>query len=151
MFNHVVVMGYVGREPVTEFTPNGNQFTKFTVGSTRKWKDEKGDLQAETEWSNVLCWNGLAQACASYLEKGRLILVEGYLKTDHWTADGIAQRRTFIVATEVKFIPTSRPARPAFEEEELPASLGQQQATDTLAVTSEESPRKQTRRKQAAK
>lgn len=151
MFNKAIVMGYVGRNPETAFTPQGNQYTKFTVGSTRRWRDGNGDHQQETEWSNIICWNGLAESCAQYLEKGRLVLIEGYLRTEHWEADNVKQRRTFIVATDVRFIPTSRPARPAFEEEVLPADLGQQQATDTLAVTSEESPRKQNRRKQAAK
>lgn len=145
-------MGYVGRDPETAFTPQGNQYTKFTVGSTRKWKDGSGQPQQETEWSNIIAWNGLAEACARYLEKGRLIFIEGYLRTERWEADGVKQRRTFIVATDVRFIPTSRPARPAsFEEEELPPDLGQQQAHDTLVTTLKETPRKQTRRKQAAK
>lgn len=152
MFNKSIVMGYVGRDPETSFTPQGNQYTKFTVGSTRKWRDANGDQKEETEWSNVITWNGLAEACARYLEKGRLVLVEGYLKTDHWTADGIQQRRTFIVATEVKFVPTSRPARPAFETEELPADLGQPQAKDTLTTISEQAPKATgRRRKQPAK
>lgn len=122
-----MVMGWVGRDPEAQYTPGGSLFCKFTIGSTRKWRDTDGQPKQETEWSNIICWNGLAEACTQYVTKGRLVYIEGYLRTDRWEADGIQQRRTFIVATDVKFIPTSRPGehRRAFEEESLPADLGQ--------------------------
>jgi single-strand DNA-binding protein len=125
--NKVILMGYLGRDPEAQYTPQGNMFCKFTMATTRKWRDGNGDLHQETEWSNVIAWNGLAEACNQFLVKGRLVYVEGYLKTDRWEADGVKQRRTSIVAEDIRFIPTSKqaPARPAFEVADLPADLGQ--------------------------
>ena len=108
MINKVMLMGYLGRDPEARFTAGGARYVKFTLGSTRTWKDEIGKDQKETEWSNILVWNGRAEACLKYLSKGRLVFVEGYLKTERWNADGIDQRRTYIVATDIKFIPTSK-------------------------------------------
>lgn len=120
MFCQVQLLGYLGRDPDTAFSPQGNQYTKFTVATTRKWRDASGQEQREQEWSNVIAWNGLAEACAKYLVKGRLVFISGYLRTDRWEADGVKQRRTFVVATDVRFIPTEKRPREYMPTENLP-------------------------------
>lgn len=126
MLNQVMLMGWTGRDPEMYFTPGGTAYAKFTIGSTRKWRDENGEQKELVEWSNIIVWGRTAEVCNQYLTKGRLVFVRGYLKTERWTADGIAQRRTVIVAEDVKFIPTSRPSdiKERMPLEELPQDLG---------------------------
>lgn len=148
MLNKAMVMGYLGRNPEMTYTPDGTPVTKFTLASNFHWTDPTGETRKITEWHNIECWGQLAEACYEYLAKGRLVYAEGRLRTDRWTADGINQRRTFIVASDVRFIPTGQaPPRKAFEVEDLPDTLPSV-GLPTEPVAPEE-PKRNGRRKKA--
>lgn len=121
MVNRVILMGYLGRDPSLTYTPDGTPVTRFTLASSFHWTDATGETRKTTEWSNIEAWGSLAESCYEYLAKGRLIFVEGRLRTDRWSSDGVNQRRTFVVANDVRFIPTGQtPPKKAFEVEDLP-------------------------------
>jgi single-strand DNA-binding protein len=102
--NKVMIIGYLGRDPEMRYTPNGSAVTSFSVGVSRQWTGQNG-LQKETEWFNVETWSKLAEICNQSLAKGRLVYVEGRLRTRSWDGnDGQKKYRTELVAQTVQFL-----------------------------------------------
>lgn len=105
MYQSVQIIGYLGADPEMRYTANGNAVTNFRVATSRSWKDAAGEKREETEWFRVQAWNKLAEVCAQYLTKGRLVFVEGRLQTRKWQDQQGADRYTTeLVAQEVKFL-----------------------------------------------
>jgi single-strand DNA-binding protein len=102
--NKVMIIGNLGRDPEMRYTPNGTAVTSFSVGVNRQWTGQNGP-QKETEWFNVETWNKLAEICNQSLAKGRLVYVEGRLRTRSWDGnDGQKKYRTELVAETVTFL-----------------------------------------------
>ena len=86
--NRVQLIGYLGKDPESKFTPTGKKVTQFSVGITNRWKGREGDPKEFTEWVNIEAWGRLGEVCAEYLKKGSLVFVEGRLKTDRYEDKG---------------------------------------------------------------
>lgn len=105
MLNKCMVIGHLGRDPEMRYTANGSAVTTFSVATSRRYTSN-GEQREETEWFNVVTWNRLAETCAQYLQKGRLVYVEGRLQTRSWDDQATGQKRyrTELIAEEVKFL-----------------------------------------------
>ena len=105
MLNKVMVIGHLGADPEMRYTANGSAVAEFRVASSRRYTDSSGEKKEDTEWFRVITWNKLAENCAAYLTKGRLVYVEGRLQTRSWE-DQQGQKRytTELIAQEVKFL-----------------------------------------------
>lgn len=105
MLNKVMLIGRLGRDPELRFTQNGVAVTRMSIACERRWRDDQGEQHKEVEWVNVVAWQQLAEACNEYLQKGRLVYIEGRLQTRDWEDEsGVKHSQTVIVAEEVKFI-----------------------------------------------
>jgi len=112
MYHKVIVAGHVGRDPEMRYTPSGIPVTDFSVATTRKWTNQDGTTSEETIWFRVATWRKLAETCNQYLSKGRLVMVEGWLKPDPQTGgprvyqrqDGSYGAQFELTAQEVKFL-----------------------------------------------
>ena len=103
--NKVTIIGNVGNEPEMRFTPNGKPVTSFTVATNRVYTTPEGERREETEWFTVVSWGKLAEQCNQFLTKGRLVYVEGRLRTHTWEGqDGQKRFRNEIVANRVRFL-----------------------------------------------
>ncbi len=101
--NRIQLIGYLGRDPDSRFTPSGKRVTHFSLGVTQRWKT--GDENHEsTEWVNIEVWDRLAEICAEYLKKGSLVYVEGRIKTDKYEDNGSNRYFTKVVALQVQFL-----------------------------------------------
>jgi single-strand DNA-binding protein len=101
--NRIQLIGYLGRDPDSRFTPSGKRVTHFSLGVTQRWKT--GDENREsTEWVNIEVWDRLAEICSEYLKKGSLVYVEGRLKTDKYEDNGSNRYFTKVVALQVQFL-----------------------------------------------
>ncbi len=101
--NRIQLIGYLGREPDSRFTPSGKRVTHFSLGVTQRWKT--GDENREsTEWVNIEVWDRLAEICSEYLKKGSLVYVEGRIKTDKYEDNGSNRYFTKVVALQVQFL-----------------------------------------------
>ncbi|MGE3962437.1 MAG: single-stranded DNA-binding protein [Dehalococcoidia bacterium] len=105
MLNKCMIIGNLGADPEMRYTANGSAVTEFRVAVNRTFSDTSGERKQETEWFRVITWNRLAETCAQYLSKGRLVYVEGRLQTRSWE-DQQGQKRytTELIAQEVKFL-----------------------------------------------
>jgi single-strand DNA-binding protein len=78
--NKVFLIGHLGRDAETRFTPSGVACTRFSVATTRSWKDQQNDeWKEETNWTNVTAWR--KENLANYLTKGKQVHVEGRLQS----------------------------------------------------------------------
>src|SRR6202451_1260142 len=98
--NKVILIGHLGRDAETAYTASQVPVTKFSVATSRRWKDQAtGDWKEETDWSRVVLWRG--EAVAPYLLKGKQVYVEGRLQTRSYDdKDGKKVWATDVVADE---------------------------------------------------
>ena len=102
--NKVQLIGRLGRNPETRFTPKGTKVTNFSLAVGRRWRDSGGQVQEDTDWFNIVAWGRLAEICQDYLTKGRLVYIEGRLKTDRYEVDGETRYSTKIVAHNIQML-----------------------------------------------
>lgn len=96
--NKVILIGNLGKDAETKFTPSGIAKTTFSVATSRRWK--QGDEWKEaTDWTNVVLWRN--EKVGNYLLKGKQVYVEGRLETRSWEQDGQKRYATEVVADEV--------------------------------------------------
>lgn len=102
--NKVMLIGNLGRDAETKFTPAGAARTTFSIATTRKWKDQAtGDWKEETDWHNVILWR--SENLANYLLKGKQVYIEGRLQTRNYEdKDGKKVYTTEVVAEEVMLL-----------------------------------------------
>ena len=99
--NKVILVGNLGRDAETKFTPSGASVTRFSVATTRRWKDQQtNDWKEETNWTNVSVWR--QEKLANYLTKGKQVYVEGRLQSRSYDdKDGKKVYTTEVVADDV--------------------------------------------------
>lgn len=107
MKNKVQLMGNLGQNPEIRYTSAGVAVCNFSVATNERWKDAQGETQEHTEWHRIVVWGKLAETCAEHLKKGRLVDIEGKLRTRKWTnAEGQNRYSTEIRASHVTFLPS---------------------------------------------
>ena len=106
MINKVILVGRLGRDPEIRSTPQGTSVAKFTVATDERFTDKSGEKQERTEWHNVVAWGKLGEICGQYLKKGKLVYIEGSIRTDSWDDKESGQKkyRTEIVARDMKML-----------------------------------------------
>ena len=108
--NKVMIIGNLGKDPEMRFTPNGSPVTTFSVAVGRTYNTTEGERKTETEWFNVVTWNKLAEQCNQFLSKGRLVYIEGRLRTSSWEGqDGLKHYRTELIASRATFLDRQAP------------------------------------------
>ena len=112
--NRVQLIGRLGRDPESKFTPTGKRVAHFSMAVSNNWKTNEGETKESTEWVNVEAWERLGVVCQEYLQKGSLVYIEGRLKTDRYEVEGETKYFTKVVASTVQFLSDSR------AEESLP-------------------------------
>lgn len=131
MYNNLIAIGNVGKDPEMRFTANGTPVTTFSVATNHSHTGEDGQKQTETEWFNVVAWNKLAELCNQYLAKGRRVYVEGRVRTRSWEGqDGTKKYRTEVVANKVLFL--ERNGQGPDKAEEVPGGSGSSQDIEEL-------------------
>lgn len=119
--NRIQLIGYLGRDPETRFTPSGKKVTHFTLGVTERWKSD-GELKEYTEWFNIEAWGRLGEICQEYLHKGSLVYIEGRLRTDRYEEQGETRYFTKIVALTLQMLDRKPSEEPVLGVEEDQAS-----------------------------
>ena len=104
MLNKVCLVGRLTRDPELRFIPeSGTPVATFTLAVNRNFKNRQGEIEAD--FIPIVVWRKLAELCANYLSKGRLVAVCGRIQTRSWE-DESGRRRyvTEVVADEVSFL-----------------------------------------------
>lgn len=105
MYQRVIIVGNLGRDPEMRYTPTGRPVTTLNVATNRRWTDAEGQRQEETTWFRVVVWGKQAESCNQYLSKGRQVLVEGRIRTSQYEDKSGQTRYTWeLVASNVRFL-----------------------------------------------
>lgn len=84
--NKQIIVGNVGKEPEFHTFGNDGEVAKFTVATTRKFKDKSGEKQEQTEWHRIVTFNkGLIGFIKKYIDKGTRVYLEGEQQTRKYT------------------------------------------------------------------
>ncbi len=95
MYQRLVLVGNLGRDPEMRYTPQGTPVTTFPVATSRKYTTADGQQKEETVWFRVQVWGKQGETVNQYLAKGRKVLVEGTLIPDeNWRTDGVDWYKT---------------------------------------------------------
>lgn len=78
-FNQLTIIGFIGGNAETKQLPNGTPVIKFSVATTRSWKDDKGEWKNKTQWHIVVAFGSGFAHTAARLTKGTHVFVQGEL------------------------------------------------------------------------
>ncbi|NLB52659.1 MAG: single-stranded DNA-binding protein [Syntrophomonadaceae bacterium] len=99
MLNRVILIGRLTRDPELRYLQNGTAVASFTLAVDRKYNKE------ETDFIDIVAWRQLAEHCANYLSKGRLVAVEGRLQIRSYEdKEGQKRKSAQVVADDVRFL-----------------------------------------------
>lgn len=112
MYQKIIIVGNLGRDPEMRYMPDGTAVTNFSVASSRRWTGGDGQPHDETTWFRIEVWRRQAETANQYLTKGSKVLVEGRIKPDPntggprlWTRqDGTMSASFEVVADTVRFL-----------------------------------------------
>ncbi|MBQ8781563.1 MAG: single-stranded DNA-binding protein [Oscillospiraceae bacterium] len=82
MLNHVVIMGRLTADPELRQTPNGTSTCRITVAVDRTFVAQGQERQAD--FITVVAWRQQAEFISRYFSKGRMICIEGNLRTSSY-------------------------------------------------------------------
>ena len=100
--NKVILVGNVTRDPQIKETSSGQPVVTFGLATNREWTTKTSEKRSLAEYHNIAVWGKLAEICQKYLKKGKLIYVEGYLKTRSWDSpEGVKMFRTEVVVQDM--------------------------------------------------
>jgi single-strand DNA-binding protein len=99
--NKVMLIGNLGKDAETRFTPSGASVSNFSLATSWRSKDQQtGEWKDHTDWHNIVVWR--AENITNYLQKGRQVFVEGRLQTRSWEdQNGNKKYTTEVVADNV--------------------------------------------------
>ena len=104
MFNKVILIGNLTRDPELRYTPQGTSVCNFGLAVNRKYKHGE-EMKEEVTFINIVVFGKQADTCGQYLNKGSSVLVEGRLQESRWeTEDGQKRSKHEIVAQNVRFM-----------------------------------------------
>ena len=107
MLNRVILIGRLTADPEQRYTQNGTAVTNFRLAVDRPYTSQSG--QREADFIPVVVWDKQAETCANYLNKGRLVAVDGRLQVRSYDAqDGSRRWVTEVVAQDVRFLDWGR-------------------------------------------
>ncbi len=104
MYQQIIIVGNVGRDPELKYTQAGIPVADFSV-AVNKRTGRGEERRDETTWFRVTCWRQLAELVNSYVKKGRQVMVIGEVKANAYTDNsGQARASLDITARDVRFL-----------------------------------------------
>lgn len=102
--NNVVLIGRLVNDPELKYIGESNSpVTNFRIAVSRNYKSKDGTI--ESDFINIEVWGKKAETCSQYLEKGRLIAIDGSLRIDQYlNLDGETKCITKVKANGFKFL-----------------------------------------------
>jgi single-strand DNA-binding protein len=103
--NKAILIGRLGKDPEMKYTPSGTAVASFSMATNYSVKDEDGNFVDKTDWHNIVVFGRKAEFAGEYLNKGRLIYVEGRIQTRNWEdQNGNKRYITEIIANDIQLL-----------------------------------------------
>lgn len=103
--NKVILVGRLGRDPDIRYSPSGTAIANFSLATDERVPAGEGNWEDHTEWHRISAFGKTAEFCGNYLAKGRLVFVEGSIRSRQWE-DAQGQKRTSydIIARDIQML-----------------------------------------------
>ena len=99
--NKVLLIGRLGKDPEERSTPGGARVSQFNIATD----EYRGEGEKITEWHRVVVYGKTAELCNQYLQKGRLVCIDGSLRTRSWEkTPGEKRWITEVIASRITFL-----------------------------------------------
>ncbi|MBE9585010.1 single-stranded DNA-binding protein [Mucilaginibacter sp. JRF] len=96
--NKVILIGHLGKDPEIRYLDGGVSVVSFPLATSETFNKD-GKKVEQTEWHNIVMWRSLADVAAKYLQKGKLVYIEGKLRTRSFEdKEGTKKYTTEVVA-----------------------------------------------------
>ena len=103
--NKVILIGNITKDPFIKTTTADKKIATFTVATNRYYKGATGESLSDAEYTNCVAWGPLAERSEQFLTKGKLVYVEGHLKTRIIDRDdGTKLYKTEVVVDQLIFL-----------------------------------------------
>lgn len=126
--NKVILIGNLGSDPETRYTPSGAAVANFSLATTEQWTSKEGAKEEKTEWHKIVAFGRLGEICDKYLHKGKQVYIEGKIQTRSWEdKDGIKRYSTEIIANSMQMLGSARKDKdndawpPARKDDDIPS------------------------------
>jgi len=129
MYQHLTIIGNLGKDAEMRYTPSGTPVTSFSMATNRTYKGADGQQVKEATWFRVSIFGKMAENLTQYLTKGKMVLVEGHLTPDKKTGgphvwqkqDGTWGASFEVFANNIRLMPSGQRAEagPPVTDEEL--------------------------------
>src|ERR1700712_341544 len=114
--NKVILVGHLGKDPEVRQLEGGVSVASFPLATSETFNKD-GKKVEQTEWHNIVLWRSLADVAAKFLQKGKLVYIEGKLRTRSFEdKEGIKRYTTEVVAENF----TMLGRKSDFEQDNLP-------------------------------
>ncbi len=134
--NQITIVGNVGSPPELSYGQNNIPYCRFSVAVNEQWKTD-GEKRSKVTWFPVIAFNGVSEACANYLDRGRLVAIQGRVHSrEYEDRSGVRHEVMQVVAEKVTFLGASK----AGDAEEHRPSPGKPRGEGEMEDASPEGP-----------
>ena len=96
--NKAILIGHLGSDPESRYLPSGDAVLNFSIATNTGWRDKEGEQKDQTEWHRCVLFGKQAENAVKLISKGKLVYLDGRLKTRSWEdKDGIKRYQTEVV------------------------------------------------------
>ncbi|MDP6685759.1 MAG: single-stranded DNA-binding protein, partial [Candidatus Omnitrophota bacterium] len=120
--NKVFLIGNLTRDPELRYVPSGAPVASFGLAVNRRFVTQSGEKKDEVCFVRIVVFGKQAESCSQYLNKGRLVFIEGRLQYRSWEQDGQKKSSLDIVADRVQFLGPPRTSNDAGGGDSAPAA-----------------------------
>ena len=103
--NKVILVGHLGKDPEVRHLEGGVSVASFPLATSETYNKDGRKIE-QTEWHNIVMWRGLADVASKYLQKNKLVYIEGKLRTRSWEKEGVTRYTTEIVGDNMTMLST---------------------------------------------
>lgn len=133
MYNKIILIGNLTKDPELRYTPQGTPVASFRLAVNYRYKQSAGggdEMKQETIFIDNVVFGKQAESCSKYLNKGSSVLVEGRLQERRWESNGQQRSKFEVIAQSVRFL--SRRGGSAPPEAEGAEDVGPPEETTDL-------------------
>jgi single-strand DNA-binding protein len=133
--NKVILVGHLGKDPEVRYLDGGVSVASFPLATSETFNKD-GKKVEQTEWHNIVLWRSLADVAAKFLQKGKLVYIEGKLRTRSFEdKEGVKKYTTEVVAENFTMLGRKTDFEPDYSRQSTKNEPGHYEAGDTDNVT----------------
>lgn len=108
MFNRIILIGNLTKDPEVRYTPSGTPVTTLSIAVNSRFK-QADEIKDDVLFIDAVVFGKQAESCGQYLSKGNAVLVEGRLRERRWEYEGQKKSKFEVMANNIKFMPKREP------------------------------------------